>query len=199
MPEKSKSQKQEREELTLTFKPSARRRTESQPGELNQLPVMNLMIILIPVLLAQSAAVKLSLHEVNLPTGGGAGGGTATEEVQKEEEQLSLTVNITRQGFDIISAFGRGETEDGLSVPMKGGEYDYDTLNDRLMDIKKQIDKSGIHFVDAGNVIVMGEPGIKYDVIVHVMDAAKWGEDEEGRKITLFPGILLSPGKVQVQ
>ena len=67
------------------------------------------------------------------------------------------------------------------------------------MDIKKQIDKSGIHFVDAGNVIVMGEPGIKYDVIVHVMDAAKWGEDEEGRKITLFPGILLSPGKVQVQ
>ena len=123
MPEKSKSQKQEREELTLTFKPSARRRTESQPGELNQLPVMNLMIILIPVLLAQSAAVKLSLHEVNLPTGGGAGGGTATEEVQKEEEQLSLTVNITRQGFDIISAFGRGETEDGLSVPMKGGGY----------------------------------------------------------------------------
>ena len=198
MAEKSKSKKQEREELTLTFKPSTRRRTASQPGELNQLPVMNLMIILIPVLLAQSAAVKLSLHEVNLPTGGGAGGGTATEEVQKEEEQLSLTVNITRQGFDIISAFGRGET-DGLSVPMKGGEYDYETLNDRLMDIKKQIDKSGIHFVDAGNVIVMGEPGIKYDVIVHVMDAAKWGEDEQGGKISLFPGILLSPGKVQVQ
>jgi biopolymer transport protein ExbD len=198
MAEKSKSQKQEREELTLTFKPSTRRRTASQPGELNQLPVMNLMIILIPVLLAQSAAVKLSLHEVNLPTGGGAGGGTATEEVQKEEEQLSLTVNITRQGFDIISAFGRGET-DGLSVPMKGGEYDYETLNDRLMDIKKQIGKSGIHFVDAGNVIVMGEPGIKYDVIVHVMDAAKWGEDEQGGKISLFPGILLSPGKVQVQ
>ena len=198
MPEKSKSQKQEREELTLTFKPSARRRTASQPGELNQLPVMNLMIILIPVLLAQSAAVKLTLHEVNLPTGGAAGGGTATEEVQKEEEQLSLTVNITRQGFDIISAFGRGET-DGLSVPMKGGEYDYETLNDRLMDIKKQISKSGIHFVDAGNVIVMGEPGIKYDVIVHVMDAAKWGEDEEGGRISLFPGILLSPGKVQVQ
>ncbi|OPX25810.1 MAG: hypothetical protein B1H02_00440, partial [Candidatus Latescibacteria bacterium 4484_107] len=99
MAEKSKSQKQEREELTLTFKPSARRRTASQPGELNQLPVMNLMIILIPVLLAQSAAVKLALHEVNLPTGRGAGGSAATEEVQKEEEQLSLTVNITRQGF----------------------------------------------------------------------------------------------------
>ncbi|MCK5328869.1 MAG: biopolymer transporter ExbD [Candidatus Latescibacteria bacterium] len=198
MPEKSKSQKQEREELTLTFKPSARRRTESQPGELNQLPVMNLMIILIPVLLAQSAAVKLSLHEVNLPTGGGAGGGTATEEVQKEEEQLSLTVNITTQGFDIISAFGRGEA-DGLSVPMKGGEYDYETLNEKLMAIKKQIGKSGIHFVDAGNVIVMGEPGIKYDVIVHVMDAAKWGEDETGGRISLFPGMLLSPGKVQIQ
>ena len=198
MAEKSKSQKQEREELTLTFKPSARRRTASQPGELNQLPVMNLMIILIPVLLAQSAAVKLALHEVNLPTGRGAGGSAATEEVQKEEEQLSLTVNITRQGFDIISAFGREKTE-GTTVPLKNDEYDYVTLNEKLMDIKKQIEKSGIHFVDAGNVIVMGEPGIKYDVIVHVMDAAKWGENEEGGRISLFPGILLSPGKVQVQ
>ncbi|MCD6336387.1 MAG: hypothetical protein DRP97_01445 [Candidatus Latescibacterota bacterium] len=198
MAEKSKSQKQEREELTLTFKPSARRRTASQPGELNQLPVMNLMIILIPVLLAQSAAVKLALHEVNLPTGRGAGGSAATEEVQKEEEQLSLTVNITRQGFDIISAFGREKTK-GTTVPLKNDEYDYVTLNEKLMDIKKQIEKSGIHFVDAGNVIVMGEPGIKYDVIVHVMDAAKWGENEEGGRISLFPGILLSPGKVQVQ
>ncbi len=198
MPEKSKSQKQEREELTLTFKPSARRRTASQPGELNQLPVMNLMIILIPVLLAQSAAVKLALHEVNLPTGGAAGGGTATEEVQKEEEQLSLTVNITRQGFDIISAFGREKTN-GPIVPLMDEEYDYVTLNEKLMGIKKQIGKSGIHFVDAGNVIVMGEPGIKYDVIVQVMDAAKWGEDEERGRISLFPGILLSPGKVQVQ
>ena len=198
MPEKSKSQKQEREELTPTFKPSARRRTASQRGELNQLPVMNLMIILIPVLLAQSAAVKLALHEVNLPTGGGAGEGSATEEVQKEQEQLSLTVNITKEGFDIISAFGR-EKANGPIVPLKDEEYDYVMLNEKLMGIKKQIEKSGIYFVDAGNVIVMGEPGIKYDVIVQVMDAAKWGEDEAGNKISLFPGLLLSPGKVQDQ
>ncbi len=198
MPEKSKSQKQEREELTLTFKPSARRRTASQPGELNQLPVMTLMIILIPGLVAQSAAVTLALHEVNLPTGGGAGEGSATEAVQKEQEQLSLTVNITKEGFDIISAFGREKTN-GPIVPLKGEEYDYVTLNEKLMGIKKQIEKSGIHFVDAGNVIVMGEPGIKYDVIVQVMDAAKWGEDEAGNKISLFPGLLLSPGEVQVQ
>lgn len=198
MPEKSESQKQEREELTPTFKPSARRRTASQHGELNQLPVMNLMIILIPVLLAQSAAVKLALHEVNLPVGGGAGGGSATEEVQKEQEQLGLTVNITKEGFDIISAFGREKTN-GPIIPLKDEEYDYVTLNEKLRGIKKQIEKSGIHFVDAGNMIVTGEPGIKYDVIVQVMDAAKWGEDEAGNKISLFPGLLLSPGEVQVR
>ncbi|MFH1008316.1 MAG: biopolymer transporter ExbD [Candidatus Latescibacterota bacterium] len=198
MPEKSKSQNAEREELVVTFKPSARRRTSSQPGELNQLPVMNLMIILIPVLLAQSAAVKLALHEVNLPTGGGAANGSAAGEVQKEEERLSLTVNITAGGFDIISAFGRGDTE-GLSVPNVGEQYDYKALNEKLMDIKKQIGKSSVRFVDGENMVIMGEPGIKYDVIVQVMDAAKWGENELGRRIGLFPGIALSPGKVQVQ
>jgi len=196
MPEESKSHQEEREELARTFKPSERRRVATRPGVLNQLPVMNLMIILIPVLLAQSAAVQLALHEVDLPTGGG-GAGMATGEVQ-EQERLSLTVNITKEGFDIISAFGREETA-GPTVPMKEGKYDYEALHAKLMDIKQQITKSGINFADKGNVNVMAEPDIKYDVIIQVMDAAKWGEDEEGKRIGLFPGIALTPGKLQVQ
>lgn len=200
MPEESKSQQaeqaEEREELTRTFKPSARRRTASQPGELNQLPVMNLMIILIPVLLAQSAAVKLALHEVDLAGGGGGGGAAISEEAQKEE--LSLLVTITREGFDILSAFGREETA-GPTVPMKGGGYDYEALNAKLMDIKKDIVKSGISFFDGESVQVTGEPGITYDVIVQVMDAVKWGEDEEGKRLPLFPGISFTPGKIQLR
>jgi len=158
------------------------------------------MIILIPVLLAQSAAVKLALHEVDLVAGGGGGGGAISEEVQKQEE-LSLTVTITKEGFDILSAFGREETA-GPTVPLKEGEYDYEGLNAKLMDIKKQIaksEKSGIHFFDADKVKLTGEPGITYDVIVQVMDAVKWGEDEEGKKIPLFPGISFIPGKIQLR
>ena len=51
----------------MAFKPSARRLSQSLEMDLDIRPVMNLMVVLIPLLLAGTVLVELSIIEINLP------------------------------------------------------------------------------------------------------------------------------------
>ena len=73
----------------MAYKPSLRRLIEVEDMDLDIKPVMNLMVVLIPLLLAGSEFTKLAIKELNLPPAknGGGGGGDETPE---EELEMAL-------------------------------------------------------------------------------------------------------------
>ncbi len=184
----------------MAFRPSMKKKATFPQIELNITPVMNLMVVLIPILLIQSAAIKLAIHEVNLPsTSAPSVTPPAEKEEKRVEKKLELTIFIEDDGFHILSAFGK-EKEGEPTVPLKDNEYDYDGLTDKLVGIKEEMGKSKVVFTDSSNVIIIGRPETKYDIIIKVMDASKWHKQEEQGEITrrlkLFPETLLSPGRI---
>jgi biopolymer transport protein ExbD len=62
----------------MAFKPSMRRSGQNLDMELDIKPVMNLMVVLIPLLLAGVEMVKLSIIEIDLPPSKAAGSGGAS-------------------------------------------------------------------------------------------------------------------------
>jgi biopolymer transport protein ExbD len=99
----------------MAFKPSERRNGQSLDLELDIKPVMNLMVVLIPLLLAGVEMVKLSIIEIDLPPAqAGAGSGQNDQNPEKEKEkQLSLKIAITRDGFSLATASAIMSGEEG--------------------------------------------------------------------------------------
>ncbi len=82
----------------MAYKPSMRRSGVTADIELDIKPVMNLMVVLIPLLLAGVEMVKLSIIEIDLPpasAGGGKGADDKNPEKEKEKK-LSLKIALSR-------------------------------------------------------------------------------------------------------
>ena len=77
------------------------------PSEPDMLPIMNLMVVLIPVLLSAAEMVKVRTLTVNLPVSavvnGGSGNNEQPSELPKEVKNLELTITVTKEGFFIAS------------------------------------------------------------------------------------------------
>ncbi|PID26691.1 MAG: hypothetical protein CR982_09080 [Candidatus Cloacimonadota bacterium] len=77
-------------------------------SEVSMLPIMNLMVVLIPVLLSAAEMVKMRVLNVNLPAGIETDATKQIEEKEPsdtEEKKLDLNLVITKEGF-IVSIFG---------------------------------------------------------------------------------------------
>ena len=176
----------------MAFKPSLRRSGQSLEMDLDIKPVMNLMVVLIPLLLAGVEMVKLSIIEIDLPPSKSAGAGGANEEnpEKEKEKRLGLKIAITRDGFVLATAGAimSGESGEGPTVPIgAGNEFDYDTLKEKLIELKKLILKKG--YIDKDTAIITAGADIEYQVIITVMDIILKYEDEEGNIQPLFPRI----------
>ena len=175
----------------MAFKPSERRKGVSLEMELDIKPVMNLMVVLIPLLLAGVEMVKLSIVEIDLPPTQSGGAGADQEKPEQEREQrLGLTIAITQDGFTLTSPSGimSGEEGEGPTIPLnEEQEFDYDRLVEKLTEIKKLIlDKK---FKDKDSAIITAATDIEYQVIIFVLDALQSYIDDEGNIQPLFPQI----------
>ena len=170
----------------------------SKTTELEMKPVMNLMVVLIPLLLSTAEFVKLSVIELNLPA---AVSETAGGPV---EEKINLAVTITDQGFFISSKLAvlGGDVAGGPTIPRIAGQgdslvYDFRTLTSRLFDIKKRIRESAIArrivYSDSLQIILTAEPNIEYQTVVSTMDAAR-SIVVGNQEVPLFPDVSLSAG-----
>jgi biopolymer transport protein ExbD len=176
----------------MAFKPSARRNTQSLELDLDIRPVMNLMVVLIPLLLAGTVFLKLAILEIDLPpSASGGGGDEANKPDQEQEKKLSLSIIVTKQGFTIASTstiLGGGETGEGPTIPVKGqGEQDFGGLKDKLIEIKKSIEGKG--FKDENSAIITASANIEYQTIIYLIDAMRMYEDEQNNPKLLFPQI----------
>ena len=156
----------------MAFKPSLRRSHSQDSAEPNLTPIMNLMVVLIPLLLTSAQFIKLGIIELNLPPS--VGPGSALVDLPKEKERkLDMGITISEKGFILSSSMAilKGEDESGVSIPLTpNGEYDYEKLNNKLMLIKTRVEDK---FPDADKVVIMAESEIVYQVLVSTMDAAR--------------------------
>jgi biopolymer transport protein ExbD len=174
----------------MAYKPSARRKSADLEMDLDIKPVMNLMVVLIPLLLAGTEFVKLSIIEINLPPQNQGGGGAEQNPDREVEKRLNLSIVVTKSGFTISSpsAVLPGDSDEGPTVPVNDDNtFNFVQLKEKLIEVKKMIlDKS---FKDKDSVIITASADIEYQVIIDVIDAIQLYTDEEENIQPLFPQV----------
>ena len=177
-------------------KPSERRhRAEEVLQELNLIPIMNLICLLIPVLLLQMAMIQIAVINVSSPQIGS--GGAPKVKKKKEKPPLNLTITISDKGFYISGSggtIGAEKKEEGAAevdpdkqnptiAKKADGKYDYEALTKKLDEIKNE-------FPEETRVILMAEPDTNFEILIQVMDATRQNEEDR----ILFPDVVLSAG-----
>jgi biopolymer transport protein ExbD len=145
----------------VAFKPSDKRKYVSEEAELNLLPILNMIVVLIPLLLTSSEWVRLGLLETRLPPAAAGGGGGMATEQEQPLPKLSLLVAVDQEGV-AVSVFGATSTstEPGRYkyFPRNPtGELDFAGVNQELLRIRREIVKPSIKgkeqaFDAAGNL-----------------------------------------------
>ncbi len=176
----------------MAYKPSMRRHMQVEEIPLDIRPVMNLMVVLIPILLYSAEFVKLSIRELNLPPASSGQGLSEQEKPPEPEKRLYLTILISKRGFYIGTRggylSGEGKTEDEPSIPLnEDGSYNYDVLQEKLIELRGKIQGQG--FADEKSAIISAEADIPYKDIIKVMDYITIYRDEEGKQQQLFPQV----------
>lgn len=178
----------------MAYRPSFRRSTEMEATDLNLTPVMNLMVVLIPLLLTSAQFIKIGVIDLNLPPAVGARG--MVKDAPKEaEKKLDLAITITDQGFIISSSLAilKGDAKGGPSITkMESGEYNYQELSRQLFEIKR---KAIGTFSDNDKIVIQAEPEVNYQILVSTMDAARSIVVDE-RLYSLFPDVSLAAGVI---
>jgi biopolymer transport protein TolR len=180
----------------MAYKPSMRRHQKILQMELDIRPVMNLMVVLIPLLLAGSVWTKLSVRNLNLPPKTAGPGNSETDKPNEIEQRLGLTVIISKEGFFVASQSGilgteikKGE-EAEPTIPLKeDGSYDYQMLQAKLEEIKKAIAETD--YSDRQSVMITAESDIPYKYLIKTMDYSTTYTDSEGNQQELFPQVII--------
>jgi biopolymer transport protein ExbD len=149
--------------------------------DLDLVPIMNLVTILIPFLLLAAQFVTFAAIDTSLPSTGAPPPDDPTE--------LQLTVSITSEGF-LVTGRDASLGATGIALPcVPAGcaapeSYDADGLASVARELK------GRH-PDEDQVVVVPESHIPYEVLVRAMDAAR--EDRSaGAPRPLFPTVVIA-------
>lgn len=209
----------------------SRNRDTEEIADTDVTPMLNLMVLLIPFLLTSSEFVKIGAIEMKLPES--ARTTSASSTIPAEENlgpKLNLGIVITAKGFSIFDYFNEEKAESAVGektpdIPLVNGDYDYQTLNERLADIKKKAlyelvrpynadmtESSSLLelynayrklqpfsaplFADHESVKIIAEEQIKYKTVVAVMDASRGLRTPNGN-VTMFPNVSIAGGIVQ--
>lgn len=165
--------------------------------ELNLIPIMNMVTILIPFLLMAAQFINLAVIDSTLP----AIGAPSEPSDPPDVPPLNLKVLVTSEGFTIAT--------DVAVLPQQGGEgptvpcrenncpnvesYDYAQLTRLLSEIKDE-------YSHEENVILVPEPHIRYETLIRTMDATredasvKVQTDEGQKNKELFPYVVIAGG-----
>jgi biopolymer transport protein ExbD len=157
------------------------------PVQLNLTALMDILSNLLFFLLAAFGATIVMVINGTVPVQSADESGVADS-----KRAVTMNIAIQKDGFQ-VSALGTAFTQDeldgmGRAIPLRGKHHDYATLTAHLKGIKQQFPKSD-------TAILTPEPGLRYEVLVRAMDAAREYEAKEGlimRMVALFPTVVFS-------
>lgn len=149
------------------------RRQKPQEEEMQITAFMNLMVVLVPFLLITAVFSRLSIVELNLPSGGPP----PPDFQQGFELEVVVRKNVIEVADRASGVLGR--------YPLGEKGYDYAALREKLKQVKAQ-------FPDVIAATILLEPDTPYDVIVQVMDTVRTFPAQQGAEFVqaeLFPEI----------
>ena len=154
-----------------------------EPPEMDITTFLNLMVVLIPFLLISAVFSRITIMELDVPSGAG---GTA--------DKPKVTIEVILRENKIQVGNGKGVV---ASFPNKENKYDIESLSAYLMKIKK-------NYPEKTDATILLEPEIKYTYMVLVMDAVRSAEltaenagdvavpeGQPVKKIELFPDMSI--------
>lgn len=157
------------------------------PVQLNLTALMDILSNLLFFLLAAFGATIVMVINGTVPVQSADESGVADT-----KRAVTMNVSLQKDGFQVSalgSAFAQDELDGmGRAIPLRGKTHDFPTLTNHLKGIKQKFPKSD-------TVILTPEPGLKYEVLVRTMDAAREYEQKEGvamKTVALFPTVVVS-------
>lgn len=201
----------------MAFKPSMRRSRPPEDRELDVTPIMNLMVVLIPLLLAGAKFSEMALLKYLPPaeaaTAADAGAPPEEGGGQTGEGKLNLLINIVDTGLQVslFHSIEPGPHFYEIPLDFRGG-YDWKALNDSLARIKVDVigppipgKKTPVFSVieqdtvwidvykysDASEVSITALGNIHFQTIINAMDACQNYVTETGVEKELFPVPIL--------
>src|SRR5688572_27399280 len=157
-----------------------RRERQGNMKDLDLVPIMNLVTILIPFLLLAAQFVTFAVIDTTLPSPG-------TPPDSPNSPELQLTLSITPEGFLVT---GRDERlgANGIAIPcVPAGcatPESYDTAS--LANVAREMKARR---PDEEQVVVVPASDIPYEVLVRAMDAAREDRSTSGPSRPLFPTV----------
>lgn len=150
--------------------------------ELNIVPYLDIMTVIVMfLLLTITSFLSFTMLNASIPQVAPEASTVAVPDVSKGESLL-LIVRVTEKGFEVDPSVTGGKTIDRISIPKNGNEYDFERLKKAAVDIKTRFPKET-------RVLIISEPKVVYDNIIHSMDALREQKDGEG---DLFSDVTLS-------
>lgn len=136
--------------------------------EIDVTTFLNLMVVLVPFLLITAVFSRLTIVELNLPSGTGS-----SSEIQ---DSFRVEVIVRDEGIEI----GNG-TAIIAAIPKKEEEYDFDSLSELMIELKRG-------YPDHEEASVLMEPHIPYDYLIQTMDTVRSAQvpTKFGNELELF-------------
>ena len=154
---------------------------DEEGGELNIVPFLDIIVNVLIFVLATVAVTFTTSIQIIPPGSSGRG---VRDEIPRKA--LNLTVLIVDQGFSLKAEGGNvgpgceGRTA-GLTLPKRGGEFDYAGLQRCASKLKG----SAPEFEEEQVAFLAGNPEIPYAIFIQAMDALRASETGD----ELFPEI----------
>jgi len=161
--------------------------TSTASVHLNLTALMDILSNLLFFLLAAFGATIVMVINGTVPVQSSDESGVADT-----KRAVTMNVSLKKDGIS-MAALGTAFTQeelDGMAreIPLKGGKHDFGTMTTHLRGIKEKFPKSD-------TVILTPEPGVRYEMLVRAMDAAREYEVREGvamKMVALFPTVVVS-------
>lgn len=187
---------------------SRSKRMAEEDQELNLAPIMNMVVILIPLLLLSAVFVEVSVINITAPK---LSVGPPSNEPPPDEKPLNLTVTVGAKGFFIAAEGGNlppvgscpqgGPTvclkaDKNIDVTAKFNEARTAMANGASMDEGEKIVRQGLaaydwkelynqlvkikkQFPKETIINVSADPDIPYSAVVRLMDVARYHLEKE--------------------
>jgi biopolymer transport protein ExbD len=155
--------------------------------EPNLMPIMNLILVLVPMILVTSKLLNLSVLEYLPPPSSAMSEANLPQEEAATVElpTFALRINIANDRFQIGYRVTDYDTSYEVE-PTETGVYDFKELSRQLLAIKKNIVGDPPQYRDANEVMISAVANADFQTIVSTLDATRdiWVGDH---RETLFP------------
>lgn len=159
----------------MSLRRRGRRSLRKEAAEMNVTAFMNLMVVLVPFLLIMAVFSRMTILELNLPSGDGQAG-EETPELQLEVVVRDDGMVVQGRNSGVIKRLGNAEQG-----------YDLQGLADTLKRIKAR-------YPDKTDLTILLEPQIPYEDVVAVMDTVRVAQVSQAGDLVnaeLFPDISI--------